>query len=188
MADSQSYCLAVRQAKLGLDHVYYHDTEYGFRTVDDNVLFGRLLLEINQAVLSWDTILRKKEAIREAYANFDIERVAHFGPVEEDRLMADPGIIRNRLKVKAAVFNARAVLEIINSYGSFSGWLDQHHPLPIPNWVKLFKRHFKFTGGEITKAFLISTGYLPGAHDPDCPIFIQAAATKPKWMERRVPS
>ena len=182
MAQTSSYCLTVRHGKLGKEHVEYHDHEYGFRTVEDDLLFGRLLLEINQAGLSWDTILRKKEGLRQAYSKFNIKAVANYTVMDESRLMADPRIIRNRLKVKAAIYNAKSLLEIIQSHGSFSNWLDDHHPQSVAQWVRLFKSQFKFTGGEITKSFLISTGYLPGAHDEDCPIYHMAARTNPKWM------
>src|SRR6516165_2401463 len=88
-------------------HGLYHDTEYGFPTEEESVLFERLMLEINQAGLSWATILRKRPTFRAAFADFAVDRVAAFGPAEFERLLADPGIIRNRLKVEAAVDNAR---------------------------------------------------------------------------------
>ena len=183
MAQPHSYCLSVRQGRLGSGHRTYHDLEYGFRIEDDDALFGRLLLEINQAGLSWDTIIRKREGIRSAYSDFNIRAVANYGEQDEERLLNDVRIVRNRLKVKAAIYNANVLLEIIQSQGSFSNWLDVHHPMTAPQWVKLFKSTFKFTGGEITKSFLISTGYLPGAHDADCPVFKVAALTGPRWMD-----
>ena len=152
-------------------HKYYHDNQYGFPIDDDDELFGRLLLEINQAGLSWTLMLRKQDSFRAAYDNFSIEKVAAYNETDRERLLADPGIIRNRLKVNAAIVNAQKILELKKEYGSFKGWIDAHHPLPKEQWVKLFKKTFKFTGGEIVNEFLMSTGYLPGAHDADCPVY-----------------
>ena len=90
-------------------HSLYHDGEYGFPTSEESVLFERLMLEINQAGLSWATILRKRAAFRAAYADFAVDRVAAFGAAEIDRLLADPGIIRNRLKIEAARENAQRI-------------------------------------------------------------------------------
>jgi DNA-3-methyladenine glycosylase I len=163
-------------------HGPYHDTEYGFPLRDDNLLFERLALEINQAGLSWLTILKKKEAFQRAFDGFDLDRVASYGADDQARLLADPGIIRNRLKVQAVIENARRLSAIRERYGSFAGWLDAHHPLEKEDWRKLFKRTFVFTGGEIVGEFLMSTGYLPGAHRPDCPIYARIAALRPPWL------
>ncbi|MBE0670652.1 MAG: DNA-3-methyladenine glycosylase I [Anaerolineales bacterium] len=160
----------------------YHDTQYGFPITDDNLLFERLILEINQAGLSWITILKKAENFRKAYSKFNIVKIAKYTEEDRARLLADAGIIRNRLKVNAAIVNAQKVLELKKEYGSFKGWLDAHHPLSKDEWTKLFKRTFIFTGGEIVNEFLMSTGYLPGAHQKDCPIFKKVAAKKPAWM------
>lgn len=151
-------------------HKRYHDHHYGFRIEDDGELFGRLLMEINQAGLSWEIILRKEEAFRKAYDNFSVDKVAAYGKAEITRLLSDSGIIRNRLKINAAVFNANKIIELRKEYGSFRNWLDSHHPLSKAEWVKLFKKTFKFTGGEIVGEFLTSIGMLPGAHDADCPV------------------
>ncbi|MFB3102152.1 MAG: DNA-3-methyladenine glycosylase I, partial [Alphaproteobacteria bacterium] len=139
-------------------HGPYHDNEYGFPVRDDSVLFERLVLEINQAGLSWLTILKKREQFHIAYDKFDIDRVAAYGDREKARLLSDAGIIRNRLKVDAAIANAKTLQEIRKDHGSFVDWLDSHHPLPKDEWVKLFKKTFRFTGGEITGEFLMSTG------------------------------
>src|SRR5919112_5004465 len=163
-------------------HGPYHDREYGFRLQDDAALFERLVLEINQAGLSWLTVLKKREAFRRAYDGFDPNIVAAYGARERRRLMADAGIIRNRLKIEAAVTNAARLLELRASHGSFAGWLDAHHPRSKPEWVKLFKRTFRFTGGEIVGEFLMSTGYLPGAHERSCPIYEKVAASNPHWL------
>lgn len=162
----------------------YHATQYGFPISDDNLLFERLVLEINQAGLSWITILKKAENFRRAYDAFDIATVASYGEPECVRLLADPGIIRNRLKVNAAVENAKRILALRAEFGSFKGWLDAHHPRNKDEWTKLFKKTFVFTGGEIVNEFLMSTGYLPGAHTPDCPIYLSVEKHKPAWMNQ----
>jgi DNA-3-methyladenine glycosylase I len=163
-------------------HGDYHDEEYGFPLADDRLLFERLVLEINQAGLSWLTILKKCEAFRTAYDNFEIEKVAAYGERDRLRLLSDPGIIRNRLKVEAAIYNAQRLLEIQQQYGSFAEWLNQTHPLSKAEWVKVFKKTFRFTGGEIVGEFLMSTGYLPGAHAESCPVYAKIAALNPPWM------
>jgi len=161
----------------------YHDTEYGFPLDDDNLLFERLILEINQAGLSWITILKKAENFRRAYDGFDIKRVAGYGESDRARLLSDAGIIRNKLKVNAAIVNAGRILEIQKEFGSFKNWLDENHPRNKEEWTELFKKNFKFVGGEIVGEFLMSTGYLPGAHDEDCPVFTQVAKLRPAWIQ-----
>ena len=162
----------------------YHDTQYGFPIHDDHLLFERLILEINQAGLSWITILKKAESFRKAYHGFDIARVAKYGEKDRARLLADPGIIRNRLKINAAIVNAQRIRELQKESGSFEKWLDMHHPLSKDEWTKLFKKTFVFTGGEIVNEFLMSTGYLAGAHDDSCPIFKRVASLRPAWMRK----
>lgn len=103
---SQTYCQA---APGHVFHGPYHDSEYGFPQSEERVLFERLVLEINQAGLSWLTILKKRDAFLLAFDNFDVDKVASYGPEDEARLLADAGIIRNRLKVKAAIENARRI-------------------------------------------------------------------------------
>jgi DNA-3-methyladenine glycosylase I len=166
-------------------HGPYHDTEYGFPIDDDDRLFERLILEINQAGLSWLTILKKRDGFRAAYADFQVDRVARFGDRDKARLLADAAIIRNRLKIDAAIDNARRIQDLRVGHGSFKGWLDAHHPRPLADWLKLFKATFRFTGGEIVNEFLLSTGYLPGAHTESCPIFKRVAKTRPPWMNAR---
>ncbi len=173
------YCGAAQGHPL---HGPYHDREYGFPVHDDAALFERLVLEINQAGLSWATILRKREAFRRAFQGFDPGRVARYGDADRARLLADAGIVRNRQKVDAAIHNARRVVELAEEHGSFKEWLDELHPLTKKEWVKTFRRNFRFTGGEITGEFLISTGYLPGAHQPDCPVYRTVARLGPPWM------
>ena len=179
-----SYCTAITtmqpEARKAL-HQRYHDQHYGFPIHDDNELFGRLIMEINQAGLSWETILRKEESFRKAYDGFAIDRVATYDEADRERLLSDSGIIRNRLKVNAAIENAKVIVELKQTFGSFEGWLDHHHPMTLPEWVKLFKKTFRFTGGEIVNEFLMSTGYLPGAHDESCPIQQAVLESRPKW-------
>ena len=162
-------------------HGPYHDTEYGFPLKDDDRLFERLVLEINQAGLSWLTILKKRDNFRAAYDEFNVGSVARYGRRERGRLLRDAGIIRNRLKVDAAIENARRLVALRDAHGSFAAWLDAHHPLRKPEWVKLFKETFRFTGGEITGEFLISTGYLPGAHVRSCPVYARVLRLDPPW-------
>ncbi|HEX9491159.1 MAG TPA: DNA-3-methyladenine glycosylase I [Stellaceae bacterium] len=162
-------------------HGPYHASEYGFPSRDDRVLFERLVLEINQAGLSWLTILRKRQAFAKAFAGFDIDAVAAFGERDKQRLMSDEGIIRNRLKVEAAIDNARRLQALRRSHGSFADWLDAHHPLSKDEWVKLFRSTFRFTGGEIVGEFLMSLGYLPGAHEKTCPVYRQILKLAPPW-------
>lgn len=162
-------------------HKKYHDNHYGFPIHDDNELFGRLLMEINQAGLSWETILKKEEAFRTAYSNFDIQTVANYTEEDRARLMSDVGIIRNRLKINAAIENAKVIVQLQQEFGSFEKWLEHHHPKTKEQWVKLFKKHFRFTGGEIVNEFLMSIGYLKGAHTEACPIHTVVLKHQPLW-------
>ena len=166
-------------------HKRYHDNEYGFPIADDNELFARLVLEINQAGLSWETILKKKDNFFKAYDHFDINKVARYGEKKFNSLMQDAGIIRNRLKISAAIENAKVIRQLQKEYGSFKKWIEHHHPLTQDEWVKLFKKHFRFTGGEIVNEFLMSAGYLPGAHAASCPVFKKIEKRRPMWMRTR---
>jgi DNA-3-methyladenine glycosylase I len=177
-----SYCEAVWRMADDSVHRQYHDQEYGFPIFDDDMLFARLVLEINQAGLSWTTILNKKDGFFRAYDGFNLAKVAHYGDHDIDRLLSDPGIIRNRLKVNAAIHNAQVIQQLQRSHGSFKDWLDAHHPKTKDEWVKLFKKTFKFTGGEIVGEFLMSTGYLPGAHIESCPIHRRILEFEPAFL------
>jgi DNA-3-methyladenine glycosylase I len=181
METSNSYCNFAYNQKEDTIHKLYHDTQYGFPIHSDNELFGRLILEINQAGLSWDIILKKQENFRTAYSNFDIKSVANYNQTDINRLLNNAGIIRNKLKINAAIHNASVIMKIKQEMGSFQLWLDHHHPKTKDQWVKLFKKTFKFTGGEITGEFLMSTGYLGGAHHKNCPIFREVLKNKPIW-------
>jgi DNA-3-methyladenine glycosylase I len=166
-------------------HGNYHDYHYGFPIHNDNELFGRLILEINQAGLSWETILKKESGFRAAYDNFDIFKVANYTIADRERLLQDAEIIRNRLKINAAIENAKTILTLQSEFGSFEKWLESHHPKNKEEWVILFKKTFKFTGGDIVNELLMSIGYLSGAHDEDCFVNKEIMKQKPKWMEKK---
>ena len=147
-------------------------------------MFCRLVLEINQAGLSWSTILKKQETFRKAYDNFDIDKVANYREADVLRLLSDPGIIRNKLKVNAAIENAKTIQILQKQFGSFKNWLDGQHPKTKTEWTLLFKKTFKFTGGEIVNEFLMSAGYLPGAHSADCAVYKAVLKAKPLWNKK----
>ncbi|MEO7311835.1 MAG: DNA-3-methyladenine glycosylase I [Chitinophagaceae bacterium] len=172
---ASSYCEAIEtmEGELQALHKKYHDTQYGFPIDSDDELFGRLILEINQAGLSWTTILKKQAQFRKAYSGFNIKKVASYKEKDVDRLLNDAGIIRNKLKVHAAIHNANMILGLQKEYGSFKKWIAHHHPKTKVEWVKIFKENFRFTGGEIVNEFLMSTGYLPGAHVDSCKVYKQ---------------
>jgi DNA-3-methyladenine glycosylase I len=181
-----SYCRAIEsmsEEKKAI-HKPYHDLLYGFPVHDDNELFGRLIMEINQAGLSWETILKKETGFRKAYHNFNIKKVAAYTEKDRERLMNDAGIIRNRLKINAAIENAKTILQLQKEYGSFEKWLESHHPKTKEEWVKLFKKTFRFTGGEIVNEFLQSIGYLNGAHAMDCPVYKKTLKSRPLWNQK----
>jgi len=178
-----TYCGYIREHPEDTLNKEYHDSQYGFPLKDDAALFERLVLEINQAGLSWNLILKRAPEFRRAYDNFAVDKVAAYTDAARARLLSDAGIIRNRLKINAAIENAGRILGLHSEYGSFKGWLDAHHPLGLEEWTKLFKKTFVFTGGEIVKEFILSTGYLPGAHDADCPVFEKIAKIPPPWMQ-----
>ncbi len=178
-----SYCEAINTIK-ETDrslHKEYHDHHYGFPIEDDNELFCRLVLEINQAGLSWTTILKKQQNFRQAFHNFEVRKVAAYKEKDIDRLLNNEGIIRNKLKVHATIENAKTILTLQKEFGSFKKWLDHHHPKTKNEWTIIFKKTFKFTGGEIVNEFLMSIGYLPGAHQDFCPVYKKIIKAKPAW-------
>jgi len=181
MQKPSSYCEAVLSFDKDNVHRIYHDNFYGFPIENDNELFERLILEINQAGLSWETILKKQQNFQKAYRNFDIKKVAAFKEKDTERLMNDAGIIRNRLKINAAIENAKTILQLQKEYGSFKKWIDHHHSKTKEEWVKIFKNTFRFTGGEIVNEFLMSSGYLPGAHIESCHIYKKVLKAKPPF-------
>ena len=173
-----TYCEAAPGHPL---HGPYHDTEYGFPVTEESVLFERLILAIFQAGLSWLIVLKKREGFKIAFENFNVARVAAFQDQDIDRLVQDASIIRNRKKIEAVIHNAQQIIAMRSSHGGFAGWIEEHHPLTKEEWVKLFKKTFKFTGGEIVNEFLMSIGYLPGAHGEDCPVYNKIDGMNPAW-------
>lgn len=186
MEKPKSYCEAIIAMEITNVHRIYHDQFYGFPIDDDNELFERLVLEINQAGLSWTTILNKQVNFEKAYNDFEIKKVAAFKEKDFERLMNDAGIIRNQLKINAAIENAKVILKLQKEFGSFKKWLDFHHPKTKDEWVKVFKNTFKFTGGEIVNEFLMSTGYLQGAHIESCPIYEKVLERKPAFYLKKI--
>ncbi len=164
-------------------HEAYHDNEYGFPRVDETALFEILALEIFQPGLSWDIVLKKRPTTVVAFDGFDVDRVAAYGEPDVARLLADPGIIRNRLKVAAIIENARRIQRLRESDGGFSAWIARHHPLNRAEWTKLFRGAFKFMGPEVVGEFQMCNGYLPGAHRQTCPVFPRIAKLNPPWMQ-----
>lgn len=180
MEKSHPYCQFTSTLDKNHVHRIYHDKAYGFPVETDNELFERLILEINQAGLSWTTILNKQENFKKAYHQFEIKKVAAYKEKDRQRLLNDAGIIRNRLKVEAAIHNANVILGLQKEHGSFKNWLNINHPKTKLEWMKLFKKTFKFTGGEIVNEFLMSLGYLEGAHGKDCEIYKKIKQLKAK--------
>ncbi len=164
-------------------HHVYHKNQYGFPIENDDELFGRLILEINQAGLSWGTILNKQDNFREAFDNYSIITIAAYDETKIQQLLMNSGIIRNQLKIRSVIYNAQQVRQIKQEFGSFKHWLDKNHPKTKEEWTKLFKKSFKFVGGEIVNEFLMSSGYLKGAHEEDCMIFDVVKKSNPKWLE-----
>jgi DNA-3-methyladenine glycosylase I len=162
-------------------HGPYHDREYGFPATDEAVLFERLSLEIFQAGLSWLIVLKKRPTIFAAFDGFDVDTVAAYKARDIKRLLADPGIIRNRRKIDAIIENARR-LQRLRDGGGLAAWIEANHPRPLDDWVKLFRQTFVFMGGEVVNEFLMSIGYLPGAHRPKCPVYATISDLKPGWM------
>lgn len=168
------------------DYVEYHDKEWGVPVKDDRTMFEYLTLECAQAGLSWYTVLKKRENYRELFANFDVNKVANFSDEKIEELLLNPGIIRNRLKVKSTVTNAQHYIEIQKEFGSFCnyiwGFVD-HKPI-VNNWElisdypvtteisdklskDLKKRGFKFVGSTIIYAHMQACGMV-NDHSKDC--------------------
>jgi DNA-3-methyladenine glycosylase I len=166
--------------------IAYHDTEWGVPIHDDRVLFEFLTLEGAQAGLSWETILNKRDAYREAFAAFDPARVARFTPARVERLLANPGIVRNRLKVESTLGNARAFLAVQQEFGTFDAYVwrfvggrpllnrwRSHSHVPARTSESdalsrdLAARGFKFVGSTICYAFMQAVGMV-NDHATDC--------------------
>lgn len=167
-------------------YVSYHDTEWGVPVHEDRLLFEFLVLEGAQAGLSWLTVLRKREHYRKAFDNFDIARVAQYTQKDIDRLLLDPGIVRNRLKIESAIKNARGILAIQKEYGSFDAFLwkyvggrpIQNRPTSMADLSAtstisdqlskdLKKRGFNFVGSTICYSLMQAVG-LVNDHFVDC--------------------
>jgi DNA-3-methyladenine glycosylase I len=176
----------------------YHDTEWGVPLHEDQRLFEFLILEGAQAGLSWETILRKREAYRKAFDDFDPERVARYTPRKLEHLMADPGIVRNRLKIDSAVTNARAFLEAQREFGTFDQYVWRFvDGRPRVNKVRalgdvpvstaesdamskdLKKRGFRFVGTTICYAFMQATGMV-NDHAMSCFRYRKVGASVPR--------
>lgn len=172
----------------------YHDTEWGVPVHDERILFEFLILEGAQAGLSWSTILNKRENYRKAFSRFDAKKIARYDDSDVVRLMANPGIVRNRLKVAATIQNAKAFLAVQKEFGSFDAWIWQFvGGAPIQNCVAsmkdlqarsresdamskaLLKRGFKFVGSTICYAFMQAVGMV-NDHDVKCFRYKQLAA------------
>ena len=156
-------------------HQPHHDHVHGFPVTSDQVLFERLVMEINQPGLSWLTILQKQDAFKEVFLNYDLTKIAAFNDSDIDRLLSNSQIVRNRKKIEAVIYNAGKLLD----FGTFKDWLDNYHPLPLNDWIKLFRQTSKFTGPSVTHEFLMSVGYLPGAHQTNCPIYERITELRP---------
>ncbi|MCL2473442.1 MAG: DNA-3-methyladenine glycosylase I [Alphaproteobacteria bacterium] len=174
---SFSYC---KTAPLSLVHSGYHENEYGFVVKDESLLFERLSLEIMQAGLSWETVLKKRKSLNLAFQNFDAHKVASFSEKDVARLLNDASIIRNKRKILAIIHNASVILNMREEVSGFYNWLVSHknnsknRQEEILLWTKLFKKTFHFTGAEIVSEFLMSTGIISGAHETWCPVYQRA--------------
>lgn len=165
---------------------HYHDHEWGVPVHDDRLLFEFLVLEGAQAGLSWSTILNKREGYRKAFDNFDVQKVARYGDAKINELLANPEIVRNRLKINAAVTNAQAFIKIQEEFGNFDSYIwgfvdgqpiqnywQHHHELPASTHLSdlisrdLKKRGFKFVGSVIVYAHMQATGMV-NDHTVDC--------------------
>ncbi len=164
-----SYCEYCQKLPLDNVHRQYHDEVYGRKISDDFELFGRLILEINQAGLSWDIILKKSDQFRIAFEGFDYTKISRYTEADVHRLLQNKGIIRHRLKIEATIYNAKQFLTLKEAHGSFFNWLEMQEIKNTRDWVKLFKKNFKFVGGEIVKEFLLSIGKMEGSHEETCP-------------------
>lgn len=167
-------------------YIQYHDTEWGVPVKDDNILFEFLILEGAQAGLSWSTILKKREGYKVAFDQFDYKKIAQYPAEKVEELMQNPGIVRNRLKIKSTITNAQKFMEVQKEFGSFSNylWSFVNHQ-PIQNHIKklsevpaktelsdkiskdLLKRGFKFVGSTIIYAYLQAVGVV-NDHVEDC--------------------
>lgn len=180
-----SYCEFTKELEESHLDRKYHDHRYGFPVDNDDELFGRLILEINQAGLSWALILKKEEHFEKAFDQFSIEKIANYSSHKVEELLQNEKIIRNRLKIESVIYNAQKVIDIQKKYGTFNNWLMQFVGSSLKEWTAIFKKNFKFTGEKIVDEFLMSASFMKGAHDENCPIFEIIMKKDPKWKKEK---
>lgn len=163
-----SYCSYARNLPENNVHRLFHDKEHGRMPESDNEIFGRLILEMNQAGLSWDCVLKKYDNFRIAYHNFEVQRIANYSEKDIERILSDKGVIRHRKKIEAAIYNAKQILALQDEFGSFREWINAKKGLNLDEWVREFKKRFKFVGKESVNELLMGLNILPGAHDKEC--------------------
>lgn len=163
-----SYCSYCRKLPKGNIHREYHDNRYGIWPVSDNEIFKRLTLEIMQAGLSWEIILKKENHISEAFYHWDIFLISQMGDREIALLLQNSNIIRHKLKIESVIHNANATKLIQEEHGSLSNWLKNQEIQSVEMGLIIMKKKFKFVGKEIVNEFFMSIGLINGAHDEDC--------------------
>ncbi len=164
----KSYCAFCNSASAPKIHSQYHKKEYGINPKKDKLFFEALVLEINQTGLSWDLVLKRRNTIKLAFENYNLNKISNFNKKNINDLLSNNKIIRNKKKIIAIIYNSKIFIEIIKDNGSFKKWMDKNKNKSLDQWIKLFKKKFKFTGPSVTKEFLIATGYIAGAHDLNC--------------------
>ena len=164
----KSYCKFCNSSNAPKIHNQYHKNEYGINPIKDKLFFEALVLEINQTGLSWDLILKKRNHIKLAFENYNLNKISNYNKKNLDCLLSNNKIIRNKRKIIAIIYNSKIFIEIIKDNGSFKNWMDKNKSKSLDQWIQLFKKKFKFTGPSVTEEFLIATGYISGAHDLDC--------------------
>jgi DNA-3-methyladenine glycosylase I len=147
---------------------HYHDYEYGFKIKDDYSYFERLTLEIFQAGLSWSTIIKKRTAFRKAFDDFDFYKISRYRQARVDKLMQMPGIIRNKLKINATVYNAKTFVGIVAEHRSFDKFLRKQDVDDREKMLDVFRSYFKFIGPLILEEFMMSAGFWKINHSEDC--------------------
>ncbi len=158
---------ADKSAELSL----YHDREYGVRVSGDVKYFERLILEIFQAGLSWGTILKKRENFNRAFDNFNFYKIAAYDEKKIGTLMNDPGIIRNRRKIEAAVYNAGRFVEIVGEHSSFDSFMTKLSVNDRDEVLRIFRKNFRFMGPLIVEEFMMSVGFWKVKHEKTCFMF-----------------
>jgi DNA-3-methyladenine glycosylase I len=153
----------------------YHDEEWGEKVSEDIPLFELLTLELFQTGLSWRTILHKREAFREVFQDFDIEKVAQFGEDKVAELVQDQRIVRHRGKINATIHNANVALDLIQEWGSLNNYIE-NLPDTLEEKQKQMRKTFKHVGPSVSESFLIAGGFIPTPHDKDC--FLAGQETK----------